>query len=83
MSTKKYVFSAENSDVFSDNKIVYCIRNEINPTFDNLIENCKLDQSFRYISKVNPKYHQSIIINDPDDYAKKVYRVFGNKNQPN
>ena len=80
MFTQKYVISPNTRNYTGNSKLYNCLRNESEPNYKNAVKNCKLDEAWAYMNKDNPRYHPSIKINDFEEYSKKIYRVFGNKN---
>lgn len=77
--TQKYVISPHTRDYYGDSKLFDCLKNEPEPSYENAIKNCKLDEFWGYMRKENTKYHPTIQIDNFEEYSKKIYRVFGNK----
>ena len=64
-----------------EKKLIECIKYDKNPSIFILQNKCNLGSYFRYFQEKENLIHPSIKIKDRDDFAQKVFKTFGNKNQ--
>ena len=64
-----------------ESKLVECIKNDESRSLFVLENKCNLGFYFRYFQEEGKDIHPSIKIKDRDDFAQKIFKTFGNKNQ--
>ena len=81
VAIKNKFLGSQNNENFGQVLLIRCIKNNKSPSYESLKNECNLDKYFWYFKDENLLEHSSIRIYDVDDYSKKVFKVFGNKNQ--
>ena len=88
ISYKPYLVAVKNkflryqpNEDFGQVLLIRCIKNNKNPSYESLKNECNMEKYFGFFKDENLLEHSSIRIYDVDDYSRKVFKVFGNKNQ--
>ena len=66
---------------FGQVSLIRCIKNNQNPSYESLINQCNVDKYFWFFKDESLLQEYAIKVFDVDDYSRKMFKVFGNKNK--